>query len=40
MPSLGATSREIQVGVFVEGEPGHTVNLEVDDVEVVKRERN
>jgi tetratricopeptide (TPR) repeat protein len=40
MPALGATSREIQVGVFVEGEPGHTVNLEVDDVEVVKRERN
>ncbi len=40
MPGLGATSREILVGVFAEGDPGHTVNLEIDDVEVVKRERD
>ena len=39
MPALGATTREIVVGVFAEGEPGRTVSLEVDDVEVIKRER-
>lgn len=40
MPSLGATSREIKVGVFAEGDPGHVVSMEIDDVEIVKRERN
>ncbi|HIG11137.1 MAG: tetratricopeptide repeat protein [bacterium] len=39
MPALGATSREVQVGIFAEGDPGHTVHLEVDDVEVVRRDR-
>jgi len=39
MPSLGATTREIVVGVFAEGEPGRTVSLEIDNVEIVKKER-
>ena len=39
MPALGATTREIVVGIFAEGESGRRVNLEVDDVEIVKRER-
>ena len=39
MPSLGATTREIVVGVFAEGESGRRVNVEIDDVEIVKRER-
>ncbi len=39
MPSLGATTREIVVGVFAEGEPGRTVSVEVDNIEIVKKER-
>ena len=39
MPSLGATTREIVVGVFAEGEPGRPVSIEIDDIEIVKRER-
>ena len=39
MPALGATTREIVVGIFAEGESGRRVNLEIDDVEIVKRER-
>ncbi|MFT7484292.1 MAG: tetratricopeptide (TPR) repeat protein [Candidatus Paceibacteria bacterium] len=39
MPSIGSTTREIVVGIFAEGEPGRTVSIQVDDVEVVKRER-
>jgi tetratricopeptide (TPR) repeat protein len=39
MPALGATTREIVVGVFAEGESGRTVSVEIDDVEIVKREQ-
>ncbi len=39
MPALGSTTREIVVGVFADGEPGRTVNVEIDDVEIIKRER-
>ena len=40
MPALGATTRTITVGVFAEGDPGRNVELEIDDVEIVKRERD
>ncbi len=40
MPALGATTHTITVGVFAEGDPGRNVELEIDDVEVVKRERD
>jgi tetratricopeptide (TPR) repeat protein len=39
MPALGATTRRIWVGVFAEGDPGRVVNLDIDDIEIVKRER-
>lgn len=39
MPSLGATTREIVVGVFAEGEPGRTLSISIDDIEIIKKER-
>lgn len=39
MPTMGGTTGDLWVGFFVEGEPGHSVNAEVDDVQVVERRR-
>ena len=39
VPTLGKTTGELQVGIFVEGEPGRSCSVSVDDVEVIKRER-
>jgi len=36
---LGSSTGILWVGVYAEGEPGRRVRLEIDDVEVVKRER-
>ncbi|MFT7667360.1 MAG: tetratricopeptide (TPR) repeat protein [Planctomycetota bacterium] len=38
MPAIGSTTREIVVGVFAEGEPGRTVSLLIDDVQIIRRE--
>ena len=39
VPTLGRTVGKLWVGVFAEGEPGRSVKIEIDDIEVVKRER-
>jgi tetratricopeptide (TPR) repeat protein len=39
VPTLGRTVGKLWVGVFAEGEPGRSVKVEIDDIEVVKRER-
>lgn len=38
IPSLGRTNNELRVGIFAEGQVGRVVHVDVDDVEVVKRE--
>ncbi len=37
--AMGQTTREVVVGVFSDGEPGRKVLLQIDDVEIVKRQR-
>lgn len=38
-PSLGRTNGNLFLGVFAEGQPGRTVNIDVDDVEITYREK-
>ena len=39
MPTLGRTNSDLRLGVFAEGQTGRQVQLDIDDVEVVYRER-
>jgi thioredoxin-like negative regulator of GroEL len=39
VPTMGSTSGTVWVGAFAEGEPGRSVTLEIDDVQVVERQR-
>jgi hypothetical protein len=39
MPSLSRTTAELHVGVFAEGQTGRQVHVDVDDVEIVYREK-
>jgi tetratricopeptide (TPR) repeat protein len=39
LPALGRTTSELRIGAFAEGQPGRTVQLEIDDVEIVYRRK-
>lgn len=38
-PSLGRTNGNLFLGVFAEGQPGRTVNVDIDDVEITYRDK-
>ncbi len=38
-PNLGRTTNELRIGLFAEGEPGRQVQIDMDDVEIVSREK-
>ena len=39
MANLGKTTMEVKIGVFAEGQTGRKVEVDVDDVEIVHREK-
>jgi tetratricopeptide (TPR) repeat protein len=39
MPNLGRTNADLRLGIFAEGQTGRQVQVEIDDVELVYRER-
>lgn len=39
IPALGRTTNTLTLGVFAEGQVGRTVNMDIDDLEIVRRER-
>lgn len=39
LPSLGRTNNELKLGVFVEGQTGRSVGVDIDDVDIVFRKR-
>jgi tetratricopeptide (TPR) repeat protein len=39
VPGIGATTEQLRFGVFVEGEPGRSANVRVDDVEFIYKDR-
>jgi len=39
IPALGRTTNELRLGIFAEGQVGRVVQVDIDDVEIVQRER-
>ena len=39
VPGIGATTEQLRFGIFVEGEPGRSANVRIDDVEFIYKER-
>ncbi len=39
LPALGRTTNELRIGIYAEGQPGRSVQLDVDDVEIVYRQK-
>ena len=39
IPALGRTTNEVRIGIFAEGQVGRVVQVDIDDVEIVQRER-
>ena len=39
VPGIGATTEQLRFGIFVEGEPGRSAKVRIDDVEFIYRER-
>lgn len=39
MPNLGRTNAELRLGIFAEGQTGRQVQVDIDDVEIVYREK-
>ena len=39
VPGIGATTEQLRFGVFVEGEPGRSASVRVDDVEFIYKDR-
>ncbi|MBL8857816.1 MAG: tetratricopeptide repeat protein [Planctomycetes bacterium] len=39
IPALGRTTNELRLGVFAEGQVGRVVQVDIDDIEIVQRER-
>jgi hypothetical protein len=39
VPGIGATTEQLRFGIFVEGEPGRTAGVRIDNVEFIYRER-
>jgi tetratricopeptide (TPR) repeat protein len=39
IPALGRTTNEVRLGIFAEGQVGRVVQVDIDDVEIVQRER-
>lgn len=39
IPALGRTNNELRIGIFAEGQVGRVVQVDIDDVEIVQRER-
>jgi len=40
IPALGRTTNEVRIGIFAEGQVGRVVQVDIDDVEIVQRERS